>query len=35
MKFLGGTAMGLALLLTVIVFGQGAKNAREAARAYL
>ena len=31
MKFLGGTAMGLALLLTLIVFVQGAKNARETA----
>ena len=29
MKFLGGTAMGLALLLALIVFLQGAKNARE------
>jgi len=33
MKFLGGTAMGLALLLALIVFLQGAKNARESARA--
>ncbi len=31
MKFLGGTAMGLALLLSLIVFVQGARNAREAA----
>ncbi len=31
MKFLGGTAMGLALLLALIVFVQGARNAREAA----
>jgi hypothetical protein len=31
MKFLGGTAMGLALLLTLVVFVQGAKKAREMA----
>ena len=31
MKFLGGTAMGLALLFALIVFVQGAKNSREAA----
>lgn len=31
MKFLGGTAMGLALLLALIVFVQGARNARQAA----
>ena len=31
MKFLGGTAMGLALLLALIVFLQGARNARESA----
>lgn len=29
MKFLGGTAMGLALLLALVVFVQGAKKARE------
>jgi hypothetical protein len=29
MKFLGGTAMGLALLLALIVFQQGACKARE------
>ena len=33
MKFLGGSAMGLALLLALIVFLQGARNARESARA--
>jgi hypothetical protein len=31
MKFLGGTAMGLALLLALIVSAQGAKNSREPA----
>jgi hypothetical protein len=31
MKFLGGAAMGLALLLALIVFVQGARNARQAA----
>ena len=31
MKFLGGTAMGLALLLTLFVFVQGANKTREAA----
>lgn len=31
MKFLGGAAMGVALLLALIVFVQGAKNSREAA----
>jgi hypothetical protein len=33
MKFLGGTAMGLALLLALIVFQQGACKAREDAKA--
>ncbi len=31
MKFLGGTAMGLALLFALIVFVQGAQNTREVA----
>jgi hypothetical protein len=33
MKFLGGTAMGLALLLALIVFLQGACKAREEVKA--
>jgi len=33
MKFLGGTAMGLALLLALIVFVQGANKAREDVKA--
>jgi len=33
MKFLGGTAMGVALLLALVVFVQGAKNSREDVKA--
>jgi hypothetical protein len=33
MKFLGGTAMGLALLMTLIVFVQGANRAEGRERA--